>query len=670
MKKFLLFTLALFIGASTFAQSYQVKLEPNQKKIGETPAIGIEPLKGQSIVGAHTATPAIPAPTRDVDIVNIIEIGTSANAYGYGYNGGQKSLVWSEPGLNVVTNFHRMGGTLDPDGYSGDMGYDISFDGGLTWTNQIEVYVATENSGGTYFTDAARYPNHGVYNPTDDIADAAVVFFAPNLDGSNSDDPSSGWGGYSYGTADISDPSVTTKNLLSTHDDYYQYIPEGYDLTSQGLSICVDKNVDWTSGSAEYQGSMITTQGYWDEDAADFVYTQSMLDLDIDYPWFHQVAFAPDGMTGYIVALGNNGETWSVAGMPSIYPLVFKTTDGGENWGDPIAIQIDGPDGLGGIVDHLLTDEQIGEIYEAPVPARDEIPYLVVSDFDCAVTADGNLHIVGLFAAAGEAEEDAISFYVTNGLAAIVDLFTNDGGTTWYAEEMGRIQTWEGVFGDLNEQNRTQVTLNQAANKVFVSWLDTDIEDHEDNDKPNIWCRGFEPSSYMKTADADGADLPSNVTKFSAGMWQSYFGTVAKTTIETTAGVYTMPYVFENMDPADPAAPVQFMYITDFSFTDADFTVLGVEDQIKAVNNISSVSQNFPNPFNNETYVTVNLEEGSSLSLDVFTLTGQMVSSKQYGYKSNGSHTLTINGADLTAGVYFYTITAGENKVTHKMIVE
>jgi len=36
----------------------------------------------------------------------------------------------------------------------------------------------------------------------------------------------------------------------------------------------------------------------------------------------------------------------------------------------------------------------------------------------------------------------------------------------------------------------------------------------------------------------------------------------------------------------------------------------------------------------------------------------------------NGSHTLTINGADLTAGVYFYTVTAGENKVTHKMIVE
>ncbi|PLX10128.1 MAG: hypothetical protein C0598_11095, partial [Marinilabiliales bacterium] len=30
----------------------------------------------------------------------------------------------------------------------------------------------------------------------------------------------------------------------------------------------------------------------------------------------------------------------------------------------------------------------------------------------------------------------------------------------------------------------------------------------------------------------------------------------------------------------------------------------------------------------------------------------------------------TINGADLTAGVYFYTVTAGENKVTRKMIVE
>ncbi len=104
-----------------------------------------------------------------------------------------------------------MGGELDPGGYSGDMGYDVSVDGGLTWTNMIEMYVAENNAGGEYYTDAARYPNHGVWNPegNTDINNAWMNYFAPNLDGSNSTD--SWGGGYSFGAVNMGDPSIKTK---------------------------------------------------------------------------------------------------------------------------------------------------------------------------------------------------------------------------------------------------------------------------------------------------------------------------------------------------------------------------------------------------------------------------------------------------------------------------
>jgi hypothetical protein len=82
------------------------------------------------------------------------------------------------------------------------------------------------------------------------------------------------------------------------------------------------------------------------------------------------------------------------------------------------------------------------------------------------------------------------------------------------------------------------------------------------------------------------------------------------------------------------------------------------------------VSQNFPNPFTGETYFTVNLNKGSNLALDVFTLTGQKVSNKVYGQLSAGTHKLSIDANNLPSGVYFYTITAGDSKVTRKMIVE
>jgi hypothetical protein len=82
------------------------------------------------------------------------------------------------------------------------------------------------------------------------------------------------------------------------------------------------------------------------------------------------------------------------------------------------------------------------------------------------------------------------------------------------------------------------------------------------------------------------------------------------------------------------------------------------------------ISQNYPNPFNGQTFVQVTLNESSPVSLEVYTVTGQKVAMNDYGYKTAGTHTISIDGSQLTTGIYFYTVTAGENKVTRKMMVD
>jgi len=82
------------------------------------------------------------------------------------------------------------------------------------------------------------------------------------------------------------------------------------------------------------------------------------------------------------------------------------------------------------------------------------------------------------------------------------------------------------------------------------------------------------------------------------------------------------------------------------------------------------VSQNYPNPVNGQTYFTVILNEGADLSLEVYTLTGQMINNADYGYKAAGTHTLTINASELASGVYFYTVSTAADKVTRRMIVQ
>lgn len=667
--------LALSVGYVTFAQqAYKFRIDAKAEKAINAPAIGIEPVKSAAITKTdidHAKT--VPTGDRNTDIVTVIDIGTSANAYGYGYAGGQKNLVHAEPGLNAVSNFHRMGGDLDVGGYSGDLGYDISTDGGATWSNMNECYVAVDNGGGTYFLDAARYPNHGIWNPTDNIEDAYIVFFAPNLDQSNATDS---WGGYSFGVDNISDDTDTTGNYnrKSSHGDYYQYIPDAYDITEEGQSIVVDINQDWSSGSLVYMGSLILNQGYWDDTEQDFVYEESTIDFPIanetdqGRPAFAKVAFGPGGEVGYIVLLADNGDAEQQSGFLNLYPILLKSTDYGETWSDPFFIQLDGADGLNYIVNQMLTDQQIADLFEPPVPAREDISYTTAFDCDITVDKNNNVHIAVVVAPTGS---DPYSIITAEGYPAVVDIFTRDGGTSWEIEEMGRTRTFRGTFGDLTEDNRTQITTNAQRDKIFVTWLDTDLEEEVDNNRPNLWCRGLDIFSdpYMLTANAAGEAAPTNVTNFSAGMWQSYFGTAAQMALEPEDGTFQIPMVYEEMDPTDPAAAVQFKYITDFKFTPANWTITGIGDEVEAANN-ASVSQNYPNPFSGSSYVTLNLADAVDVNLSVYSLTGQQVAQKDYGYTPAGTTTLTIDGSNLTPGIYFYTVTTGENKITRKMTVK
>ena len=674
MKKLSLLFLLVALGLTNFAQkAHNLKSNLREHKAVEKMMVGIEPAKASSVVHSQqTDAPAFLPQQKNVNIVNIIDIGTSANAYSYGYGGGQKAIVAAAPELNVVTNFHRMGGTLDPGGNSGDLGYDISFDGGLTWTNMIEIYVSENNAGGSYYTDAARYPSHGIYNPegNTDVANAWLQYHAPNLDGSNSPDS---WGGYSYGAANLSDPQGTkTKNLQSSNPPVYQYIIDAYDITRQGKVFAVDINQDWGSGTVVYQGSLIINKGEFDEVEGDFVFTQELLDAPVaaatTRPSNAKVAFAEDGMTGYITFLGDNETVDVISAAPGYYPVIFKTTDGGETWDGGQGIQLGGPNGLAGIVNDLLTDDQIAELYEEPLPARDEIPYTTAFDHDIAVDANGNLHIAVVVGVVGSTNYSIVS---ASYLFAAYDIYTTDGGTTWHAVKLGSIRQFRGTWpGDYTEDNRIQISMSPDRSTAFILWLDTDLESVEDNTRPNIYARGVRPNPWG-TADltCDGTNpIPTNVTLFSAGMWNATFHAVASMSLFAD-GKYTIPMTYQPLPPdVDPGTPVQYKYITNFFYTDADFCVVGT-GEIQAVDALQ-VSQNFPNPFSNETNISVSLSKGSQLNVEVFNLTGQKVMSRDLGYKPAGHTSFMLQAETLPTGVYFYTVQAGTEKITRKMIVK
>jgi len=274
----------------------------------------------------------------------------------------------------------------------------------------------------------------------------------------------------------------------------------------------------------------------------------------------------------------------------------------------------------------------------------------------------------------GPTGSDPYSIITAEGYLGAVDIYTRDGGESWEKEEMGRPRTFRGTFGDLTVDNRIQITTNQQADILFISWLDTDLEDESDNNRPNIWVRGFDSNTCTKTVGSPVSDGPTNVTLFSAGMWKAYLGTAPKYCFEFLDGDYTIPFVYVDMiDPNDPASPVQFKYIQDFHFTYWDDFVIpcyvGLEEQ-SSLDELLQVAGNIPNPFREETSIQIKLYKSENIKVNVYSITGKQMFQKDFGRLDQGSHELSLQLNGLSSGIYFYTVAAGQDRVAKKMVVE
>lgn len=83
----------------------------------------------------------------------------------------------------------------------------------------------------------------------------------------------------------------------------------------------------------------------------------------------------------------------------------------------------------------------------------------------------------------------------------------------------------------------------------------------------------------------------------------------------------------------------------------------------------SSLSQNYPNPFNPVTKISFTISNNAFVSLKVYDMSGREVKSLVNEFKSPGNYSADFNASDLTSGVYFYKIQAGDYTDVKKMIL-
>lgn len=655
MKKLLLIASALIITVGLSAQKSPAKLKPGVPTVSNQ----LYNIDEEAIVKTPSIVSLVERPEyRATSDITVLNIGNAANAYGL-YNGG-RTAVWADPNTNSVSFAHRM---LASPG-SGYLAYDLSKDGGNTWTSNNQVFDPTVAG-----TANARYPQGIIYNPAGNTNpdNAYFSFFAPTLDGTNG--TAGSWGGYCGGTVKL-DGTGLSQVGWSSHPPIRHNVPDAMTVNPvTGDVFVVESSLVGGLGN-QYLDSLLITHGVFNASLGKYEYEQSLLYAPSAVAYGGtatavsdtRIAFAPDGMTGYIMILGDNGGDLFATGL-SYYPILYKTTDGGLNWDEsPMSVTLGGPDGIPGIVNELLTDDQIAELFLPPLPNRDEIAYTTAFTSDFCVDMFGN-PVISI--TIGIASSDTpYSIVASGGFGASYNIFSQDGGQTWLAHKFQSNKTFRGTFGDVDEDTRSQLTTTPDGSKMFFSWLDTDFEGVTDNIQPDIFCVGWDIATNTYTA-------VTNVTFLSDAWLQAFMGTASYyALVDETGGAptYTIPFVYQAMDPTDPTLPVQYKYIPDFKFAYGEFVNPGVGPEKPANNN--SVSQNFPNPFNGTSEIKLNLAAPSMVSLEVFNLMGQKVKEIPACNLQSGNHTLTIDANGMKSGVYAYSVNINGEKVTRKMIVK
>lgn len=90
---------------------------------------------------------------------------------------------------------------------------------------------------------------------------------------------------------------------------------------------------------------------------------------------------------------------------------------------------------------------------------------------------------------------------------------------------------------------------------------------------------------------------------------------------------------------------------------------------VSEIANSFVLEQNYPNPFNPTTNIRFSLPESQLVTIKVYDILGREIATLANGFMSAGSYNVPFNAMNLSSGVYLYTVQAGNNIMSGKMML-
>jgi len=476
--------------------------------------------------------------------VTSVEIGSSGNLFTI--LSSEVNRIATNGDLNTVVFVHRSDPSIFPLSNVGQYRYDVSYDGGATWTLNQGVL----NPKGNQQTRAGRYPNTAIYNPTGNTdPDSAYMLY---LGSWLPFDAGGSWDGHFSGVARLDNDTLTYTENISTPNNGDISIVGGLCNGTQGTFWAV--NWENTNDLAPNFTSFIIFKGVWNPNRNDVDWVEYLKvspDYDLDFDGTIQatslnMSFDPTGQYGFVSFLGD-----VVSGGDNVLsPVLYKTTDGGDNWTGPIVLDLST---FNNVVNNL-------SVNPTPQPAF---------DMDIVVDGNGSPHMLVVIGSSGQ--DYAISTGTGAGLKIydITYVPTGANDCKWQAIFIDDVATLRGdITADVTEDNRPQCSLSPDGQKVFFGWLDSDATvTGGSNELPNLKTRALDVNTGLAAPVVNRTDTDPI---WAGGALFASFSPVA----QHNGNTYRVPTVFTQLNASgSDAEPTSFHYVQDIQYMESEFTI-------------------------------------------------------------------------------------------------
>ncbi len=707
MKKTLLLSAALIIATTGFAQGHRnsaiynkhVSYKEINKAIVEAD-ISSAPTKN-TITAKKTneSSNALCSPVKFTGVVNAFAVGGGVTTYR------QNCLTYNKDLNTVLWTSRRSADWTFPGMTSGAIQSTwLNVTTGI-WDSMI-IYRDSASTLGATNSHGARYPGGALFNPTGNttIAGAYMV-------GSGSITGGSGWlgewvssrqpsGNYQGVNASL-DKNLFVGNGKSPFGNVGNSVTNcgflNMDMQQVGQSVIVSGAMWDIAAPTEVKGTILAKGAYsggtftWTADSSMIpgFYNSGSGGLMSDGAGA-RIAFDKAGVIGYALFVGRLATNYNNSADSTMMPILYKTMDGGATWTMMLA-------GYDWRCTHPELLKNVGMLDGTP-------PMHITPSYhhgnDLTVDANGMLHYVTTFInpyVDGRSVDSLQYTYTYNydyvDYHPIVWDLTTDG-TDWKTMMVDSIITsyvgsdpasdstaafsaWVNAATFLPYGGHLTVSRSDDGTKIFYGWGDSD---------PNSTGVPYntQPDMIMKGYDVTGNTLTAltNVTNGTANCFFSFLSEVSY--FDAGQSAYVVPFVYTvgrvQVSPGvyDGIQSCDFYYGNCATFTNASFSVTATVNNsqtagclvgIKTNTAFSSSISNYPNPFNNTTNIVVNLNENKAINVQVFDAIGNLVSVKNMN-GNVGQNTIVFDASTLDAGVYYYTVTAGYQKATKKMVVQ